>query len=910
MLGDPLPTAVPCRERAGCGGAKALAGAGISLPRWSWGVGCVALAIVGNPGRLGAAEAEGDRARPAQSEQAGANSLLSGEELRRGEARLLLESGRRAMQAEDWVRAAAAFHRARQVLPLTPASVLEREEIVQGWTNASLARVRQLRRSGRRLDANELLAEIALDPEAAADPRVELEIANLDRQGEAAEAERLTAGGATGDHGAGIDGAARSDNAAGGGSASDDRWASESVAEEELTPLFSFALLDDGPLEPGEDAAPIGSGSGQTSVTELLLLGESQVRIGRLDDARESYHRVLAIDPYNRAARNGLEWLANERSEYDRSARNHARAELLADVESAWELPAPVADERGVGADPGAAGSGQGTDSLREQLRQTTIADFDVAEASLPEALDALRLLAAEAGLPVSIAWQAKGDAQLNPPTVTLQLSQVNLENLLDLLARTSSTAWTIERGIVVFRPADTDGAGLYTEVYTVPPGLLNQVTLSTQEAGFGTSAVNPFDNAATTATPGRQSVQQILESQGISFGPGSSVNYNRLTSTLSLTNTSDQHEQFRGILDYARANGEQMISVHCTIMRVSHLNSDELSFDSLLGAANLPGTDRAFLSGGNASDVSGDGPGQFPFNYPGTAGANQPVGTNPLSRGLRSGAEVIGPDSISQAINGALTRADNVDLEAPGILGLAGVFTDPQFQVLMRGLNQSTANDLVTTPSVVARSGQQVRITQVRNLLVPGDWDPPELPTNVGNTTNTQSSGLLGGFRTQSSRTFPVTPSHPTDFREDFEGVVMEVLPTVSGDGRTVTLDINPKFRQFEGFINYGSPITQPTATPLGIQQQIITENRILQPIFREYDLSTQVTILDGETLVLGGMLEDNVTQFVDKVPFLGDIPLLGRLFQSRGEERSRDALVFTVTVRVLDPMGLPLNE
>lgn len=805
------------------------------------------------------------------------DSLLADEELRRSEAALLLEAGRSAMQDEEWARAAAAFASAREALPATPALVLQHEEAVQGWTNASLARVRQLRRAGRRPDANELLAQIALDPEAAVDPRVVEEVASLDRAG--------------------------SEPGDGHSSGQADPGGPE--------PLFSFALLDDGPLSDEADSAAsagTGGGSGGASVTELLLLGESQVRIGRLDDANATYHRVLAIDPTNRAARRGLEWAARERMEYNRSAHNQARTELLEAVAAGWELPAPVRERPGMSAAPDATGEGRPGDSLRDRLRRTTLEEFDVDQATVPEALDTLRLLAAQAGLPLSIAWQATGDAQIRPPSVTLRLARVNLEDLLDLIAQTSSTAWTIERNILVFRPASGDAGAVYTEVYTVPPGLLNQITLSTQPTGSSAGSSNPFDAAGGSAsTPGRQSVQQILEGQGVSFGEGASASYNRATSTLTLTNNSDQHEQLRGILDYAKTTGEQMVSVHCTIMRVSHINADELSFDSLLGAANLPGTHRAFLSGGNAGDASGDVPHEFPFNYPGAGMVELPVGTNPLSRGLRSGGEVIGADLISEAINGALVRAENRNLEAPGILGLAGVFTDPQFQLLMRGLNQSSSNDLVTTPSVVARSGQQVRITQIRGLIVPGDWEAPELPTNVGNNGNNGDDFDDDGGGVGIS---PLTPAHPTDFREDFEGVIMEVLPTVSGDGRTVTLDINPKFRQFEGFINYGSPITRPIVTPLGLGRQILTENAILQPVFREYNLATQVTVEDGETLVLGGLMEDNVTRFVDKVPFLGDIPLLGRLFQSRGEERSRDALVFTVTVRILDPMGLPLNE
>ena len=75
--------------------------------------------------------------------------------------------------------------------------------------------------------------------------------------------------------------------------------------------------------------------------------------------------------------------------------------------------------------------------------------------------------------------------------------------------------------------------------------------------------------------------------------------------------------------------------------------------------------------------------------------------------------------------------------------------------------------------------------------------------------------------------------------------------------------------------------------------------------PNIAKRKLSTTVTVKDGETLVLGGVIEDNVVTRKDKVPLLGDIPLLGRLFQSRSRTSEKKNLLIFVTPRLVKPNG-----
>ena len=64
-----------------------------------------------------------------------------------------------------------------------------------------------------------------------------------------------------------------------------------------------------------------------------------------------------------------------------------------------------------------------------------------------------------------------------------------------------------------------------------------------------------------------------------------------------------------------------------------------------------------------------------------------------------------------------------------------------------------------------------------------------------------------------------------------------------------------------------------------------------------------------DGQTMVLGGLLSEDVSRFKDKVPILGDLPLVGKLFRSEQSQTKKKNLVIFVTPTILDPAGNRLH-
>ena len=135
----------------------------------------------------------------------------------------------------------------------------------------------------------------------------------------------------------------------------------------------------------------------------------------------------------------------------------------------------------------------------------------------------------------------------------------------------------------------------------------------------------------------------------------------------------------------------------------------------------------------------------------------------------------------------------------------------------------------------------------------------------------------------------------------EPFEiGPVLDVIPYVLSDGYTVNLTLIPTLNEFVGYDNPNEVLTSGLTLPAGA----VVVPTVL-PRFRVRQVHSTVNVWDGQTVVLGGLVSDNVTSIKDKVPVLGDLPLLGRFFRSESKNTAKKNLVIFVTPTIVDPAG-----
>jgi general secretion pathway protein D len=88
-----------------------------------------------------------------------------------------------------------------------------------------------------------------------------------------------------------------------------------------------------------------------------------------------------------------------------------------------------------------------------------------------------------------------------------------------------------------------------------------------------------------------------------------------------------------------------------------------------------------------------------------------------------------------------------------------------------------------------------------------------------------------------------------------------------------------------------------------------VITENRIEMPVFSTRTVKSSLFIYDGYTVAVGGLIREDVQTVEDSVPIFGDIPIIGRLFQSKVDNRIKSNLIIFVTAQIIDATGRPLR-
>ena len=207
---------------------------------------------------------------------------------------------------------------------------------------------------------------------------------------------------------------------------------------------------------------------------------------------------------------------------------------------------------------------------------------------------------------------------------------------------------------------------------------------------------------------------------------------------------------------------------------------------------------------------------------------------------------------------------------------------------VAIRALSRKTGSDLMSAPKVTVLSGKRATISVGQEFRFPESYGDIE---STASTSNSTSSG--GGAA------ISITAGTPEDFVTRNVGVELAVTPNVENDD-TISLVLEPKVTEFEGFVEYGGPSVALTGNTT-----VTVPAGFFQPIFSSREISTEVTVFDGATLVMGGLTRDEVKTVSDKVPVLGDIPGVGRLFRSEGETRQKRNLLIFVTANLVSPGG-----
>jgi general secretion pathway protein D len=205
-----------------------------------------------------------------------------------------------------------------------------------------------------------------------------------------------------------------------------------------------------------------------------------------------------------------------------------------------------------------------------------------------------------------------------------------------------------------------------------------------------------------------------------------------------------------------------------------------------------------------------------------------------------------------------------------------------------------------MSAPKVTVVNGQQAKIRVVREFIYPTEYEAPE----IVNTTQNGNGGNVG------FASFTAVPSTPGGFETRDVGVILEVKADATQD-RRISLELTPEVTEFQGFINYGGDVREATAPanadPITGEGQLRVQGVALTPVFSLRKVTTKLIVVDGQTVVMGGFIREDSQKIQDKIPLLGDIPLVGRLFRSESERSVKRNLVVFTTARIINPDGKP---
>jgi general secretion pathway protein D len=630
-------------------------------------------------------------------------------------------------------------------------------------------------------------------------------------------------------------------------------------------------------------------------VEDLYAEGRQWFAIRDYDRAQVLFERVLARDPYHKSALRYIGRIERARRGVAEIARDARREGMLSDVTERWNPPLPTYVE--IPAEtPVQAGTKKESpsDHLQAKMREIIIPMLEFRQANIADVVNFLVKASVDAdpekeginiilnlgpgganvpsapaaAAPADDEWgsgwddggfgddmSAGGSTGGGANDITLNLRRVSVFDAIKYITEVAGLKYRVEDRAVIITSLDAPIGSLISRIYPVEPSIIESV-IEREENNDRNSDFVAMNNSKVN----KSDIQQFFEQAGVPFPAGAKCTYRN--SRIIVRNTADNLEIFERILQEFNVVPSQ-IEIEARFIEVGQSDLDELGLQWIFN----DNWEIATKKDGSGQHIQID------------------ANANGVTQGLRffgqsSDSSVTPMTPMAAAASGTSSLLGN-------ILSFTGVLTNPEVSVVIQALSQHGGADLLSAPRVTARSEEPALIQVVREIIYPTEF------------TVTQPSVDSDGNVTMG----PI--SEPGSFVTRGTGVILNVTPTVGPDGYTIELVLAPEVCELVEWLQYGSNIEIPGQ----YGTQVWTYN-MPQPVFASRNVVTKISIWDGHTVVLGGLIREQVTTIKDKVPILGDIPLIGRLFRSEGQYSEKKNLLIFVTARLVDPAGRPVHS
>lgn len=617
------------------------------------------------------------------------------------------------------------------------------------------------------------------------------------------------------------------------------------------------------------------------AIRQIVEKAENAYKAGRFNEASENIFLISLPSTQNDEVKALHAHIENLKKNLERkgiTAANPVQREMQKELASAWNTEAltsstslPLENKR------------KEVSSFEKKLNQFVFPELAFREASLKDIVTFLHQKSC------AIDLQGTGidlflETGIEPRPVTLDLRSISAYNAIRYIAKLAGVHYRIDGDTVWFTSPESANAALETRSYKV-----RKTFIASEPA----SPNGPEKNAIINA-------RHQLEAMGVHFLEGATAVYLPATDMVTVRNTADQLQYIEQLIqnDLAQQGVVKMIKIETRALEINQTDLEDIAANWAIRGVSLPGG--VYPSGSSGS--------QFNFS---TTQAQTRLGTaNQLP--ISSLDSLVGTKAVDP--NGANISSNT--------LNVTGFLDGTAFTAMINALSQKKSFNLMSAPTIVVNSGSpNALIEVVREFTYPTAFRPPEIKLprrNLSTDSNGNSVVTVAGPPSPI-----VVPAWPAQFTEKPRkvGIRIHVKKAQADEAnRTVALELEPEITDFDGFIDYGSriytvvgfqgeAITSTAAD--GTPRRLLSENRIRVPIFsvRAFDGGLKLDVQDGYTMMLGGLIREEVQTLNDKVPILGDIPLMGQLFRSKSERAIRKNTILFVTPRILQPGGEPVN-
>ena len=664
---------------------------------------------------------------------------------------------------------------------------------------------------------------------------------------------------------------------------------------------------------------------------ELLMRAKVQFINGDLTGATETYRTIETQYSDNYEAKEMLKRIAIMRSEESYLGYLKTRAEMLEEIEREWERP-KVFDRQIEEVEK----VKEGPSNLENKLKIIQVPGVQFFESPLPEVMQELQRQAKTFDLTepdpakkgVNIIPLANGDEPF--PNVTITLNSMPLGQMIQFIAEMVSWTYDVRSdAIVVSKSGGTfTGRSLETEFYEVTQGTIQRMT-GGAGGGAGGGGADPFAPAPGGGGGGADDtgakIKAFLEGAGIPFDDTKGQKFVFDGFQMIVTHERRLLDLIERILERLDADSSRQVEIETKFLEVQEGALDEISFDWQYSWA-----DPQFVLDPSTSNPMVDSNGQPVISFGKSfTGNTRTLATAHSATGMSRDTIISIPDNRDASLNipnptpslpgkigigqgvSPLLQASSQSLTLGGGGG-SMILGGSQAKLLISALQRKQGTDLLSAPRVTVMDGQPAQITIAQEFIYPTDYEPAPLPGGGGGGgQGGQGAGALAQAIQIQSAIPQFDTVAPDDEQPGFRevGVVMNVTPRIE-KYNSIALELSPKVTEFDGFIEYGGSSAMIGTSAAGTPPMIIQPSGILMPIFSVRKVNTSVTIFDGATVIIGGLTREEVKTVNDKIPVLGNIPLIGRLFQSSAESYSKRNLLIFVSASIVSRGGSPVRE